>query len=469
MASRQQYVLSPLDQHAPKVYTRMALVFPVTDYPPAIDTLQTALNRTCDQLPYLKGRVVEKGISHRHESYISFETSHPGPQLEERSAPAGISSYAQLEFDRTPFPPEIFPSPISSGSSEAPVLATSYTKIEGGLVLCIATYHKVIDGTGYSELLRLIAEHARNAEQEFRIFPGYADANEISERRARILGGKPSVPDHIENLSFEQVLARHPEYTLRSKMSAEKANGVGGAPKSGTGTNKVFAFSGAKIEAVKRRLVDRLPKAYLTVNNILTALIWASITHIRMTRSEGALKASTSKMDYPINGRGLVGKTLLDPPFLGNAICYAQAEISTDRLSFVPSVDDPSVLVPIIKIVADAAAHVDESHVASVVHLSDSNPDLSDLTMSWLFNGPGDLHFISWAQVRVYELDFGVNVGCPKYMRSAFMKSDGVVNMLPRKRNQQGEEMEVSILLRQDDMERLSENAAWFSWLVDES
>ncbi|KAH7372297.1 transferase [Pyrenochaeta sp. MPI-SDFR-AT-0127] len=467
MPSRQEFALSPLDQHGPKLYTRMALVFPVTDYEPAIAVLQAALEKTCDQFPYLKGSVSEKDLSERKQSFLIVSPSDATPRFEERPAPSAVSSYPELRTNRTPFPPEIFPSPALT-TSGSPVLGASYTKIEGGLVVCIVTNHKVIDGTGYSEILRILAHNARIRASESTIPTGSPDPDEIHRRRLRILGGKTEVPKDVMDLTFEEMLARHPEYTLKSKKIAEKAAGVVGTLDAGTGTNKVFAFSGSKIEAVKHTLADKLPSRYLTVNNILTAIIWASITHVRATRPEGALNTTTSKMDYSVSGRRLVGASLLDPPFLGNAICYAQAEKAIKSLSFSPFSDKVEALIPTIDAIASASDHLTASHMASLVHLSDTNPDLSDMTMSWLFNGPGDLHFISWAQVGVYELDFGSSIGRPGYMRSAFMKLNGVVTFLPRRRaDRDKEEIEVSVLLREDDMERLAGDAAWRSWLVD--
>jgi hypothetical protein len=192
------------------------------------------------------------------------------------------------------------------------------------------------------------------------------------------------------------------------------------------------------------------------------------ITHIRTTRPEGALSIATSKMDFSVSGRKLVGDALLEPPFTGNVIGYAQAELGVSELSFQPSLDATEKLVPIMNLIAGASASLDASYIESLVHLSDQNPDLSNITMSWLLNGPGDLHFISWAQQACYELDFGEYLGHPGYMRSALIKLDGVVTFLPRRRAEgRIEDMDVSVLLREDDMERLSRDPVWNRWLID--
>jgi hypothetical protein len=474
--SRQKLVLSPLDQHGPKVFTRMALIFPVIEYGPAIERLQLALSRTCDQLPYLKGTVVEGDLSQRKQCSIIFDPADAAPQFIEIVAPSGMRSYTDLKMDRTPFPPEVFPSPMVPGGpvdTAIPVLGGSYTKIQGGLVVCIATYHKVVDGTGYSEILKLLAQHSRKDTTSTLSGIG-PDPNEITMRRRRILGGKLEVSNELKELDLEAMLSRHTEYTLKSKINLDRTNGSFGAPNagrfafSGNNTNQVFAFSGAKLEAAKSLLADKLPSSSLTVNNILTAVIWAFITHIRATRKEGALTARTSTIDFSVSGRRLVGDSMLDPPFLGNAIGYAQTKAHISELSFLPSLDTVDRLIAIIDDIANASAKLTATTMESLVHLSDKNPDLSNITMSWLLNGPGDLHFISWAQVAIYELDFGPTLGRPGFMRSAFIRLDGVVTFLPRRRSEAGnEEMDVSVLLREDDMERLSHELTWNGWLVN--
>jgi hypothetical protein len=55
-----------------------------------------------------------------------------------------------------------------------------------------------------------------------------------------------------------------------------------------------------------------------------------------------------------------------------------------------------------------------------------------------------------------------------RFMRSAFTRLDGVETFLTRRRTEGCiENMDMSVLLREDDMERLSRDLVWNSWLVD--
>jgi hypothetical protein len=452
---------------APKVYTRMALIFPVTDYDSAMEKLQVALDRTCTQLPYLKGYVVEEDRSQRMQSSIIFDTAGPSPRFVKILAPVNLPRYADLNEDRTPFPPDIFPSPMTPGKAEAPVLAASYTKIDGGLVICIATYHKVIDGTGYSEVLKLLAANSLGDATETIASGAGPDPNEIASRRYRILKGNVEVSHEFKGLDLEAALARHPEYMLKSKINLDAAHRVPGSfALSGQNTNRVFPFSYEKIDIVRKALTGTLPLSTLTVNNILTAIVWPFITYIRATRDKDQMTSDVSKIDFPVSGRRLVGPHLQSPPYLGNAISYGQTKAPVSELSFLPSLQELEKLVPVLRLISSATADLTEKTMESLVHLSDKNPDLSNITMSWLLNGPGDVHFISWAQVSVYELDFGEILGYPAFMRSALMKLDGVVTFLPRRRVRDcNESLDVSVLLREDDMISLSDNKAWRSWV----
>lgn len=110
--------------------------------------------------------------------------------------------------------------------------------------------------------------------------------------------------------------------------------------------------------------------------------------------------AKTSKMDFPVSARRVVGSSLLDPPFTGNAICYGMAELPFDDIAFIPTESSIDRLVPVINAIANTGVHINADHVAELVRLSDLNPDLSDIMPSWLFDyGPCDMHLISWAQV----------------------------------------------------------------------
>lgn len=95
-------------------------------------------------------------------------------------------------------------------------------------------------------------------------------------------------------------------------------------------------------------------------------------------------------------------------------------------------------------------------------------PNLSNNTQTWLLNGLADLHFISWARKAVYELDFGRTFGKPDFTRKAFMRLGGVVDFLSRGRDgDRSGAMDVCIMLREDDLNRSSEDAAWEFWLFE--
>jgi hypothetical protein len=74
----------------------------------------------------------------------------------------------------------------------------------------------------------------------------------------------------------------------------------------------------------------------------------------------------------------------------------------------------------------------------------------------------------SWANLELYELGFGDAAGKPMFVRTPFAEHDGLVVMLPRRRGVVekggGEKMEVIVLLRTEDMEKLEKDESWRSW-----
>ena len=63
----------------------------------------------------------------------------------------------------------------------------------------------------------------------------------------------------------------------------------------------------------------------------------------------------------------------------------------------------------------------------------------------------------------LYETDFR-DVGRPRFMGIPYVPADGLVVILPRRRGGVEEQIEVTVMLREDDMEGLRESELWRSW-----
>jgi len=156
----------------PPTYTRVFLTFTTSEHGPAIAALKSGLHSTCQQIPYLMGNV-RPTAGRKGFLEISWSDDSSSPNLLELKPSDQIPTYSELKAQGMPvhyLRGEISPvSPwidISSPKTAAPVLAASYTKLDGGLVFCIAVHHLVMDGTGVGELIRLLAENVISVQQQ---------------------------------------------------------------------------------------------------------------------------------------------------------------------------------------------------------------------------------------------------------------------------------------------------------------
>ena len=473
--------LSPLDQLMPRTHITNFLVFESQSPEHALSRLQFGLRRVCANLPYLKGRIVHRA-NERNQLAIVWNDNDSEIKIQRMPTPEELPGFAGLDAERAPvhyFPLALIPvSPYADHSGEgAPVFVASWTQLGGeggGFILGIGVHHNVVDGAGLSEIMRMWAESSctENLSASGKRLP---DSAEPVRRHAWIRERSPFKDDETVGWTIEQLLQKHPEYTLLSKLkpSATSTEEPAAAPSAPAATSKIFTLSGTKLAELKRMLAaSNVPPSHLTVNNIVTSLIWSHITYARNCRTEGCLSASTSKFCCAVNGRNRMGQYSEDKPYLGNVTLYAIADRSIDALSSTATNHTAENLTPILTAIATAVGCVNAGHVAEVAGLVDRITDVTDVIPGvQAFGGP-DLLLTSWATLGTYGLDFGESVGQPKYMRLPFVPVDGLVVVLPRRRERNPEtqaehdDIEIAIMIREDDMRVLSNNPAWQDLLV---
>ena len=488
MASTQHAaILSPLDQVMPPSHILIALVFPVKDHEAAILSLESGLEKTCTYLPYLKGRVV-KHKNDRNQLSLTWDDNAPHPTIKEVPAPDGHPSYRDLinmGASSEMFPMSIMPTFKKSGGKEeeegTEVFGATYTKIEGGIILGIAAHHNVMDGTGLAEMFRLWSTCARGGTVD-----AVPDPKEPLKRRERVEQAlsKQSSVEVDEKPTLEDLLERHVEYKLGSLTPSNPSSTPSKLPPP-PGSSKIFKFSVQKLAAVRASLSSVIPASHLTINNIVSALIWSHISHIRFSRSQQPEGAPQSRLGFAINGRKVLfppsSTDEKDVPYVGNVNLLAQTALPPSEFT-AASLSDHSSIKPIISAIASAVVKTNNtSHISSLIQFADAIPDLSTLLPGWnFFNGP-DVSITSWANFDLYQMDFGAALGKLEVVRIPYIPLDGLVVILPRRRvagsaekqvEKSGdvdrpEVVEVTIMLREDDMQRLEESEDWKSWLAD--
>ncbi|KAH9892963.1 hypothetical protein F4778DRAFT_772612 [Xylariomycetidae sp. FL2044] len=512
-------MLSPVDQLMPRIYTTIFLVYEIdVDYDSAVRKLNEGLAKATSILPFLKGAVhksPDDGSQPRNRLSLSWSSSQDPPlTLVETPAPQSLPSIQELKRDHAPL--AVFQdalSPVSTlidhGDPKArhPPLVVGVTRLEGGgLVLCLCAHHVVMDGGGMGLFLKLWGKCTRNEPHR----PGDDDdeapfdAGELHHRGSwlREASGyfSGAAPDAT---TLEALLLKHGEYSLRSMNSAPppiSTNAPGHPPQCDA---RIFAFSSAKLEEVKKILSLSLPVELLTVNNILGAALWLCITRVRLARmrrdgiGNNIPDSATSKLGFAANARSRLGPPVSDKSFLGNATMLKTVEFRAGELDKIAgdammssssssgtaaeTAGFLSAMGPVIRAMAAAASAVAGAHVGEILALADRLADVEDVGPGWDSTHHLDLTYTSWANLGLYEgADFsgpgffsGAGDGRPRFVRIPYMPYlDGMVLALPRCRPEpaaaamavEEERIEVVVMMNERDMRVLLEDEMLRSW-----
>ncbi|KAE8146206.1 hypothetical protein BDV25DRAFT_143919 [Aspergillus avenaceus] len=403
--------LAPLDLPMPRTYITVLLVFQTAESTQAItQDLQRGLDKLSKQVPWLSGRVFPTTSTQNKASLEIRSNAGDAPTLVDKGSIA--ASYSTLASDRMPLeaiPSEVRPvsSMISSPLTEGdPVFAASLFRFaDQGAGLCVCIHHNATDATGFSEIVRLWARNV--AEPEFNL------PSPLQGRLTRLSEALSPKLQEISSLSSENIFALHPEYSkLPPALPKEFA----------PCTSKMFSIPIHWINVLKE-ITRKYTSRSLTTN---------------------ALIGETSRLVTAVNGRRRISEKLSAPedPYIGNAVLYSLAKFSAGDLA---AVDEDPV----------------SRQIAEVYHLIESLEDYKSLFVGWDLFGSRDLTITSWADLDLYAMDFGATLGKPKFVKLSCVEADGVAIILPRQRSVSEEMLEVTVILRKDDMARLEDDSMW--------
>ncbi|KAK4247054.1 trichothecene 3-O-acetyltransferase [Corynascus novoguineensis] len=511
--------LSPLDQYMPRIYTNLFLIFETPSPTLAVEKLRAGLQRLNQHLPYLRGRVFASGGGRVGLRWSPEDKDVELQYMPSKGTPLSELSFAKLKNEGAPlhyFPCSLSPLPrfIDLNSDVgAPVFAVNFARLDSGIVLGLSVQHNVMDGTGVVELVRLWAACTRFDSFDA-VATAYPDPEEPLHRTVslRLATGGHGMqnPRHHQSgqaaLSadpFNDLLARHPEFAITPEAAVTAVNPPSSSPALHPGTSRIFTFAASKLEAVKSALnrtqLSSATSASVTTNSILCALIWSCVTRVRTARrgsgnsskreeKPGEGSAQTSRLGFAVNGRtrllggdyspgsepALHSRDGQRRPFLGNVNLYGLATMSVRALvQSASAIGDWSDLAIVIDTIGNAIKRVTPQHVAEVMDLVEQAPDTGIIMPGWNSFHRLDLTVTSWANMDLYEADFGEGVGKAEFMRVPRAESDGFALVLPRKRRVSGagakraeEGIEVVLVMHAEDMATLERDAVWASFLV---
>ena len=482
--------LTSLDLLMPRTYIRVLLTFRTrASSDTASQNLQHGLDRLLCQVPWLSGKVIPttSKAGTQNKSTPSLEIhwcSKDEPAaltlIHKGTISASYDAMAEKGIPPTDIPSDVWPVPYAIDdvlfAQGAPVFAASLFHFaeSGDIGVCICVHHSAVDATGFAEIVRLWAQNTAGF--------GATSSSSWSDRD-RLTRLSKALSLHLDKtslLSAEDLFTSHPEYSSMPPT----------LPKAGLPpcTSKLFSLSVAHVSALKERVLRSQNDAQspvsrpLSTNTVVCALIWSSIIRARAQRDE-SLVDNVSRLVMAVDGR----RRIDDPsfsrpgdPYLGNAVLYSLAELSVEiltRAMFDPVADrfneNKSLSVVCDSISeSQSPARIDTRHIAEVHSLVDGVDDYRSVFPGWDLFGSRDLTITSWADLDLYDMDFGVGIGKAEFVRLPYMEADGVCLILPRKGDRvmdatgrSGKVVDVMVMLRRDDMETLENDDSWKSFL----
>ncbi|KAI0842744.1 hypothetical protein F5Y06DRAFT_291742 [Hypoxylon sp. FL0890] len=186
-----------------------------------------------------------------------------------------------------------------------PVIGLQANFIQGGLILNVSAHHTIIDGTGITQLARLLAT-ALNGDE---IPASYIDqANRDRSCVVPLIPRGDPVKDHSH-------LRRPPDWVPAAPASPPKWC--------------VFKLPVLALTALMK--LASSPSQLVSENDVICALYWQRLTAVRLAR--GFSVDTVTKFSRTIDGRGAVGVPF---SYMGHLVYHAAVRLSMGQVASLP-------------------------------------------------------------------------------------------------------------------------------------
>ncbi|KAF5677354.1 trichothecene 3-o-acetyltransferase [Fusarium heterosporum] len=426
-----------------RIYTQISLCFPVADqseHPAIITTLETGLLRLSEAFPWVAGQVkcdAKEGSS----DIFSVKPFEKTPRLvvkdlrDDPSAPTmeGLrkAGCPMSMFDENVIAPrKTLPlGPDYSPDDPEPALLFQLNFIEGGLILTVNAQHACLDFTGQDEVIRLLSKACR--DEPF-------TQEEISTMN---LDRKTIVP-LLENYELGSELDHQ---LVKASPSTEQPTPPTPPPSSWA----CFSFSPQALSNLKREAMHDLhaSKEFVSTDDALSAFVWQSVTRVRLDRVD----ASTSTLFC----RAVDVRTHLDVPkrypgMLQN-MTYSDSTLSQIAYESLGQVA--------LRLRRELYAPKLRQRTQAMLTYLHNQDNKSVMSLTADVNPSTDIMLSSWAKTGLWGYDFGFGLGLPESVRRPRLEPcESLVYLLPKRPDG---EITVAISLRDEDLDRLREDAKW--------
>ncbi|KAH7230227.1 transferase family-domain-containing protein [Fusarium redolens] len=449
--------LTALDALMPKNYIRVLLAFRTSEpFNVVSQQLQCGLNATTEKIPWISGQVRSAGNGNKRAAHgaIHYSSDSGSPQIIDcGSIDKPFSSLEAHAMHSTTIPENVWPLGALPGSDDSLVFGASVFRFKDdqGLGLCVCMHHHAVDAAGFTEVLRIWAQETTTR--------GSSTSQSGGTRLSRVSEALASQISEASSKNTEQLFSLLPEYSpIPPAMPAS-------FPSFGS---QMFTIPTEHLDAYKQVLAPLLEKPPST-NTVLCALLWSFITRIRAQHKENTLAHTSSRLVMAVNGRRRIGPNFSPPdnPYIGNLVLYASAERPFDTLKHAAASarDHAEVCNTITQ--SFAPAKINSQHIANVFELGRQARDCSTIFPGWDFFNHRDVTITSWADLDLYQVGWGSELGQPEFVRFPFSAADGVCIILPRRRVESASHsknlVEVVIMLKAEHLEALKTDSLWQS------
>jgi hypothetical protein len=400
--------LSALDARHPVHYSRRLLIFRCTSSAQRdaqLAAFKTGLQALVLRCPILGGIVVPLPPDVASDSQQDWRTIVPdrGLELIVRDLRTAMASFEELEAAEFPallLPYDLLmPIPQDLGN-DRPFAACKmqFSAIVGGTILTFAMSHSVADGTGTNELMRVLSEETRFAQEHL----SESVANEI--RSMAVTTGMGQDRSVMRNMTSEMVfnMEHHPAYRWKTTPPAN-------APPLEPAPTHPFEATSPEIPVLLRISAAGLaqlkadatpPEAPpISTHDALSALVWRSVLLIHSRRSALAqdLIASTiGSIFMPSDARRHLN---LPPSYIGNAVYQLTAVLDLGTLL------SPSGLQHAASAVRRAITSVSPALVSSYITMT------KERWIDWQFTSTAATTGVAmgtdWTSGSLYSEDWG--------------------------------------------------------------
>ena len=444
----------------------------------AVEKLNAGLQRTCTQVPYLKGRLSQ--LHKRGLLYVSWSNDDV-PVVQRIESPLDAKSLTELEAAGMPtneLPASLFPVGLIGDPNfmaEVPVLAASYTTIPGALVVGVCVHHTVMDGQGLGDMIRTWATNCRqtgNGEQ-------IPSSDHLAERWNRLKESfLPQQEGAARDNDLEELLKRHTEVHLSLAPShVEPPPPSSSVHTAAPASSEIFRLRSEQLEDLKDYLKPFVSPTDLTDFNILAALFWTLISRARLVRqtktnhsvAEKPFCSASSTLWTMVSCRQhLTAQGSYEAPYFGNLAFPAFTSLTLAELipfhiaeQLEPELQQRvqifNLLPRVIESIANSARQITSQYTSDIISIARRVPDVRTVQFQPQSRSSRNLFITSLGRMPYYS-DFGPQLGRPCSVRPAPPPeiSDGFVTILPQDPDVGREAyIEVRIELNDEDMDAL--------------